>query len=117
MPGSRVGREGSSPRPLDLLLPPDAAHEGRAGCFGSATGWVSDPTPKPGSGAGVAAMPVGLAGGAGVGRGEPVAATGEVGPCPAWRQNKKQGERSRSLLSLTCLFQILLGANICQEGL
>lgn len=116
MTGSWVGRDGSSPWPLDLSLPLDAATEGQADCFGSATGWVSDPTPKPGSGAGVATMPVGLAGGAGVRGGEPVAAMGEVGPCPAWRQNKKQGQRNKSLLSLLCLFQIPLGANVCQEG-
>lgn len=114
MLGSWVGRDGSSPRPLDPPLPPATAREGRAGCFGSATGRVSDPIPNPGSGAGVATMPVGLAGGMGVRSGEPVAAAGEVGPCPAQRQNKKQGERSRSLS--VCLFQIPLGANMCQKG-
>lgn len=114
--GSRVGRDGSSPWLLDPLLPLDTSREGRAGCFCSVTGRASDPAPKPGSGAGVAAMLVGLAGGAGVCRGELVAAAGEVGPCPAWRQNKKQGERSRGLLSSVCLFQIPLGANVCQEG-
>lgn len=33
------------------------------------------------------------------------------------KKNKNQGERSRSLLSSVCLFQIPLGAKVCQEGL
>lgn len=112
MPGSRVGRDGSSPWPLDPPLPPDADREGRASCFGSATGWASDPRPKPGSGAGVAAMLVGLAGGAGV-----LAAAGEVRPCSAQRQNKKWGKSGRTLSSSVCLLQILPSANVCQKGL
>jgi len=109
-----VGRDGSGPRPLDSPLSPDTARDGRAGCFGSATGWASGLTPKPGCGAGVATMPVGLAGGTGVPRGELVAAVGEVGSCPAQRQNEKQGERSRNLS--VCLLQMPLSANLCQEG-
>lgn len=111
--GSWVGRDSSNHWLLDPPLPPDTAREGRASCFGSAMGWA----PKPGSGVSAAAVLVGLAGGTVVRRRKPVGATGEVGPCPAWRPNKKQGERSRSLLPMVCLFQIPLGASICQEGL
>ena len=94
MPGSWKVSDGSSPGPLELLLPPvllDAPSK-VWDSVGSAVGDVSRCAPKPGPGADVGVRPARLAGAGLVCWGELGAAAGELEPCKKDMETEQKAE-------------------------